>query len=102
MGGVIKESRRFRMASPIKSPFKSIANCVKKVFEWGTSTSATSKSDEYSVAEVKDCKVVLVRTPQKSVRQSKSKSRSVSPEIPKLEEPIQYVLKRDDDYDHSI
>ena len=81
------------MASPIKSPFKSIANCVKKVFEWGTSTSATSKSDEYSVAEVKDCKVVLVRTPQKS----KSKSRSVSPEIPKLEDPIQYVLKRNDD-----
>ena len=56
--------------------------------------SATSKSDEYSVAQVKDCKIVLVRIPENC---AKSKSRSASPEVPKLEEPIQYVLQQNYD-----
>ena len=63
--------------------------------EEGLSESATSKSDEFSeAAKVKDCKVVLVRLPENLV---KPKSRSVSPEIRKLEEPIQYALNMNDD-----
>ena len=63
--------------------------------EEGLSESATSKSDEFSeAAKVKDCKVVLVRLPENLV---KPKSKSVSPEIRKLEEPIQYALNMNDD-----
>ena len=85
------------MASPLKSPFKSIANCVKRVLDWNTSTSPTKQ--EYTVTEIKECKVKLVRTP---IKVTKSRSRSVSPEIPKLEEPTQYVLKGEDFTDENV
>ena len=53
-------------SSPIRSPFQNIANCVAKVFQW-------SNKDEVE----------------------KDKSRSVSPEIPKLEEPRQFTMQEE-------
>ena len=51
------------------------------------------------MTEIKECKVKLVRTP---IKVTKSRSRSVSPEIPKLEEPTQYVLKGEDFTDENV
>ena len=65
-------------SSPLRSPFQSIANCVVKVLGWnekGDSTSPTKNLDSPKIDE------------------EGSKSRSISPEIPKLEEPGQYKLQ---------
>ena len=59
------------MASPLRSPFRNIANCVVKVLNW-------SQGKEESEVE--------------SNNEQASKSRSVSPEIPKLEEPVKYIM----------
>ena len=68
-------------SSPLRSPFQSIANCVGKVLGWN------EKGDEDSP-----------KKPAKNLESPKndeerSKSRSISPEIPKLEEPGQYKLQ---------
>ena len=78
------------MASPITSPFKSIINCAKKAIDWGTGKleGTEPSKDEYSVAVTNNLKVKLVRTPakdpEKSNKNRSSRSRSVSPEIDKV------------------
>ena len=61
------------MSSPIRSPFKNIANCVARVLHWSQSNESPNKDKATN-------------------NHPESKSRSVSPEIPKLEEPTKYVM----------
>ena len=68
------------MSSPIRSPFKNIANCVARVLQWSQSNESPNKGDQAFQEKSSD-------------NHFESKSRSVSPEIPKLEEPTKYVMK---------
>ena len=68
------------MASPMRSPFKSIANCVIKVFKWDNDGSP-------SRAKIVDA------NKESPIKKSENKSRSTSPEIPKLQEPAKFTLK---------
>ena len=64
------------MSSPLRSPFRNIANCVVKVLNW-----SQGKGEPGSEIE--------------SGNEAASKSRSVSPEIPKLEEPVKYIMNEE-------
>ena len=68
--------------SPLRSPFKSIANCVVRVFNWSEKGDSISPTKNLDKKKSDDDEV-------------NNKSRSVSPEIPKLEEPGQYKWQPD-------
>ena len=68
------------MSSPVRSPFKNIANCVARVLQWSQSNESPNKGDQAFQEKSSD-------------NNFESESRSVSPEIPKLEEPTKYVMK---------
>jgi hypothetical protein len=74
------------------SPLKSIANCVKRVLDWGGGNRDEEDNESLS-SPIKECQVHLKRTPMKLIMVDETHSRSVSPEIPKLEEPTQYVYE---------